>query len=533
MTLEKGDLLTLTADDIGFLSKYVVDYRRKGNYKLRPHSFEHFLSDSKYRSDDTAELRIPLVDLIDVGALRKIDVGGFKYWELGGRVLNPKEFVKMYKVDDEVYRTLFKEWGLLEVYERFKDAVNGGRLRRINDSEYIAEFTYAGVTFLFSRDGLSVHTSVGYNRKEAGYEYGVHGPIQKVEKNVSLSIRVKDPKPEDVDRVLEYIEYTDMLVKEMVDNLRAAIKESTGLDVDPSEFTGIASVDNYRLIDFRIGVHKVVEMGRSTIIVDVNAEYDKRHSKLVEDASGKLHRVVYPKWEITVETEGKLKSLYVYKLFRDIKDISGLPDDVNIALDTEYKEVKVMVSRTIPAITFFDMSRPYEVARNFREVLLNIAERNFEKMRSRVVKYSRSSLEEITLGTFGEMLDSIKWFDTKDFDEVVLKLIALTAAHGDKLRNANIPVIDFFIAHAVIRGMDQDSLTKKVNDPLETMIEFIESGKIRVRYENTLKIYFKGRPIEEYISPSLVPGPFGRLVSTALSLAKPDEAIKVRMKVPS
>jgi len=533
--LSKGELKGMSKGDLEFLSKYADDYRRD-KYKLRPRSLEHFITDRKYNDDDVASFTIKLADLINEGLLKKVDVDGFKYWELAGRRLDPKEFVNLYKADDEVHRTLFKEFGLYEVYERFRDAINAGRLNRASDSDYIAEFTYNGITFRIRRNELEVNTSVGYTRSEPGYEWRVSGAY-RVDKNVSLTIDVKNPKSQDVFRVLEYIEYTDMLVKEIVDNMRAIIKESTGLDVDQSEFQGYAMVDDYRLKEFSVSVLKTIEMGRASVELGLRATYDRAYFELVELPDGTRGRRVYPKWLMTVEAEGKLRSLYVYNLFKNVKTAGRLPDDVDILLNNENKEVSVRIVRDIPAITFIDVSRPFEVAKNFRELLSKIVDRTFEKLRNEDVVYRYSDSyrsEELELGKFGEILDSIRWGETKDLDEAVLKLIALKMKYGDMLKYANIPVYDFLVAQAVIRGVDQDWLTSRVNNALETVIEFIESGKLKFKHENGyIKVYFKDKPLENYISGELMSTNFKRLLSTALSLARPEEVARLRMRVPS
>jgi len=533
MELRKSDLIGLTKDDIEFLSKYVKDYKRRV-HKLRPKSLEHFLTSNKYEADDKVIISITLSELVDTGLLKKIDIEGFKYWEFAGKVLDPKEFVVIYKVDEEVYRTLFKEFGFYEIYEKFRDAINKSMFARANDPEYIAEFTYNGITFSIRRSGMTVHASVGYDLNELRHDHWVYGSILAVNKNASLWIDVSNPKSEDVFKALKYIEYTDMLVKEVVDNMRTIIKQSTGLDVDVSEFYGFVRVRDYRLDEITVSVDKSIEFGRSTIRLRLEVGYDKDHQEYVEDESGRSQRVTYPKWRTTVEAEGKLKSLYVYELFRKTGIPKNLPDDMNIGIDTENKEIALRITRDIPMMIFVDVSKPYEIARSFREVLAKIVDRAFDKLRNEEVVYrSRGRSEETVLGTFGKIIDLVKWKDTTDFDEAVLKIIALEMNYGDRLRNANIPVIDFLIAHSVINGMDQDSLTNRINNPLETMISFIESGKLRVKYENGLKIYFKGKPIENYIDYDLIPGRFGRLISTALSLANPDEAVKIRMKVSS
>lgn len=528
-SLTIDELLRLSSEDRAFLSKYVDEYRR-GHFKLRPKSFTQFLTDrKKYSGDDEAYFSLMLTDLMKEGLLRKVEIGGFTYWEFAGMVLDPMRFVNMYKADEDVFRTLFKEWGFLEIYEKFKDAVSAGRLNRSYDSSCLVEFKYDKATLIIGKEWIRASAWVGYELKEPIYNYH-NGSIMT--NNVFLWIRVSNPRPEDVYKILAYVDYTDFLVKEIFDNMKRVVKDATGMDVDISGLDGNVDVENYKLERANLTAKVRVYQGRSTLTLTLGVKFDRND---YEYRDGR--KISLPIMRTQVEAEGAIKSLYVHDLMQVKDEGISLPDDITVRLDHDNKEVSVKVSRSVPTITYVDAGKPYEMAKRFKEVLSMVAEKKLKALMDKdpVVKYRDKHYgREEELGKVKEMVDGIKWFEVKDFDEAVLKLIALKIAHLGKIEAAEAPILDYLIGHAVLKGYDQDTLTKRINDPLETVIEFVEEGKLKAMVEGGKpQIYFKGKPLENYISDPSISYNLKRLVWTAFALMKPDESLRLRKRVPS
>jgi len=519
LTLTRGELLKLTREDRDFLSKYVQEYRR-GHYKLRPKSFTQFIVGyKKYEADDEAYFSLMLSDLMREGLLKKVEVNGFKYWEFAGEVLNPKEFINIYKVDEDVFKTLIKEWGYYEVYEKFKDEMNAGRLNETYDQEVIAGFIHNNVRLTIRKAALNAYASVGSRLNEPFRDY--YGNL--VNKSVSLWVHVNNPKPEDVYKVLTYVEYSDLIASELLDNLSKIIKETTGLEVDTTSSYGLMEMHNYRLKHITLSAKATNNVGRTTVSLSLGVNYEKKSSDLTRT----MH----------IDAEGSIKSQYVFDLM-EAKVVTGieLPDDVGFRYDRENREVTVKVSREFPAIAYVDVSEPYKIAKEFRQILSMVGEKKLEGLKDEmvVVEYAdRYYSSRTELGKVGDFINDIKWFKTKDLDEAVLKLIALKLEHGDEIREANIPLLDYLIGHAVLKGFDQDTLTKRINDPLETIIEFVEEGKLKVKYEGEPRIYFKGKPLENYVDESMAIPRLRRAIMTAIAIMDSEESFRLRVKVPS
>jgi len=528
-TLTIDELLRLSREDRAFLSKYVDEYRR-GHFKLRPKSFTHFLTDrKKYSRDDEAYFSLMLTDLMKEGLLRKVEIDGFTYWEFAGMVLDPMRFVNMYKIDEDVFRTLFKEWGFLEIYEKFKDAVTAGRLRRSYDSSCLVEFEYNKVRFTIGKERIHATAWVGYELKEPIYNYH-DGSVMT--NNVILWIYVSNPRPKDIYKILTYVDYTDFLVKEIFDNMKKVAKDATGVDVDISGLDGSVDIENYKLERANLTAKVRMNQGRTTLTLTLGVKFERNDYEYREG-----RKISFPSMTTQVEAEGVLKSLYVHDLMRVKGEEVNLPDDIKVRLDHDDKEVSVKVFKSVPAIAYVDAGKPYEMAKRFREILSIVAEKKLKALMDKdpVVKYrDRDYGREEELGKVREIIDGIKWFEAKDFDEAVLKLIALKVAYLGRIEEAETPLLDYLIGHAVLKGYDQDTLTKRINDPLETVIEFIEDGKLKARVEGGRpQIYFKGKPLENYVGDSLIINDLKRLIWTAFALMKPDESLRLRKRVPS
>lgn len=512
--LEKGKLRALSNEDIEFLSNYVTEYRR-GVYRIKPKSLQHFISSNKYEDGDEASFSISLKDLINAGVLVRKDEEEFSYWVLDGEVLDPGNYLNLYKADAKLYKTLHKHLGYLDIYERFAALIEQRREASLYHDTQISDFEYEGVHFTLHRESMTASTEIK--------DFGVSSFRSESPGSIRLWIKVSRPSVDDIDRVIEYVGYTTLLVKELIENLRTLIQRSTDRSVGPESILGFIDVSNYRIEKIDINIYtKLKEVGRERITFSVSYGF----SRGVKNKSGEF--IIEPKHVLIVQIVGALRSMPVYRLLQetDWRGKIEIPEDFDLRFDNDNKEVSLVYEITVPANIPIDFAKPYTVIENFKSVLAKLGEVGLESVKDkRVVAYIRDWYSRtIEFGTVGELLDAIKWGPTTDKDELVLKLVALRLKEGELIRKAKPPVLDYLIGLSVLYGSDQDSLSEKINDPLETLIEFIEKGKLKFKKtEEGIKILFKGMPIEEYISPSALPGKLGRALLTAIALMQAGE----------
>jgi len=519
INIPKAGMKGFNNSDIEFLSSRINDFRR-GRLKLRPKSLEHFLSSKKYEDDDEVRATVYIQDLIEIGELRKVDINGFKYWEFHGELLDPKEYTNMYKLDEDVYRTLFKEIGLLEIYDKFKDEILKNVNSVLNSSYVIARFSYEGVNF-------DIESKKFYARKT------IFESTNRPFNTVSVWLEVNNPKSDDVFKAVEYMKYTELLLVEALDNVKSIIERSTGLTVEGDNLYGEVHVKDYRIEKFETKGRAMMNIGRTTLEVEAVNEYD-RHKR--EYPHNSLQAIVFPRATTSVTITATEKSYYLYELMDIGAGLLDKPDNVFVSLNRSDKEVVLQIYNELPVYTFIYARRPFEVAKDFKGILSDLSDDILEALRDKTVKVKDRngySYSEVTVGKVGELLDKIGWKNVKDFDEAVLKLIALRLyvklKDGVDIRDAILPIYDYLVANAITKGMDQDLLTEKVNDPMETVLDFIEKGKIKLaKVDGATKIYFKGKPLEEYMDQFLAYSVLGRLVFVAYALSRPEESARLR-----
>ncbi|MEM0226977.1 MAG: hypothetical protein QXF46_08900 [Thermofilaceae archaeon] len=84
ITLTKQELLSMSSEELDLVKNFVKECHR-GRYRVRPMSFEHFLSDQKYEEDCKVSAWIPLDELIARDILTVSEEDGKAYWYLYGR----------------------------------------------------------------------------------------------------------------------------------------------------------------------------------------------------------------------------------------------------------------------------------------------------------------------------------------------------------------------------------------------------------------------------------------------------------------
>lgn len=523
IVLKKADLKKLSADDIAFLSKYVSDFYR-GRYKIRPKSLYHFVSDKKYEEEDEAYFTIPLPDLISAGVLTRRDEGGFSHWTLDGEVLDPKSFVSLYKLDQKLHRTLHSAYGWLDIYDRFADLIEQNRTSIIGSTDYISRFEYRDTLFELKYNGV-MYVNKTIKLAEGG--------------QVRVWMNINRPTARDVDRAVEYLEYTEHLVGEIIENMKELVKRSTGHVLADNEFSGFVEIENFSLKEVDIDTHVTLKKTeRDSIDLDIKYRFDKRGYEVYrgEDKSS------YPRGVITVILGGSITSLYVYKLFSDLLKSEVvrrvLPEDFWISVDRADKVVRLVYEGVYHVDEPTDFAKAFTIIRNFKDVMAIVGEELLNASKNITVAVEER-YGHTNIGTVGDILSKIKWRRPLDKDELVLKILALRLLEKrSRDRNERVflspPLADYLIGLSVLYGFDQDSLTEKFNDPLETLIEFVNRGMLKIEKVNDMYVkMFKGRPLDEYVDPSIRVGKLEKAIETALAITSSVKEKSTRLATAS
>jgi len=100
--------------------------------------------------------------------------------------------------------------------------------------------------------------------------------------------------------------------------------------------------------------------------------------------------------------------------------------------------------------------------------------------------------------TVRDVLDAISWDPTASLDEVALKLMAVKEEFGEFCKP---PVLEALLSQAVLRGHPEGELTKRLEEPLETLLWYMLEGRLKVRYVATPegagvpRLYLDGKDI--------------------------------------
>lgn len=462
---------------------------------------------------NTSVLSIPLKNLVEAGILSKVERNGLVYWLLAGEVMDPKKYIAMYKADPELHRTLHYVHGYTDIYDRFADLIEKKRKNVLQKGDSISSFSYAGFIFTLHRNRMHVDTHMCVPQHIC----------EKARGGVSVSMTIRMPTAEDVYRASEYMEYTEHVVSEIVENAVEAVRRSTGHNIDVKAINGRIKAEDYRLVDINIELNATVE-GEGTEPIKLAARYRYRRKSMSTDSTDhdKVFEVLFAM---------PIKSSYAYTLLRDTdwKKFVVLPDGVDIGFDGMTKSI--VFSLSTYSIAPFDFEKMYMAVKMFRDILPSIGEKAIETMKDTfVVVKDVYSYDSISLGTVGDMLETVKWRKIGDMDEIVLKLVVLDlilrgSIESDRVR-VEPPIVDYLVGLSALYGFDEDAIAKKVENPLETLIEFATKGKLRVVAEGRdIKLLFKGRPIEEYIDLNRIPedNDFWAILDAAISFARPGE----------
>jgi len=440
--IPKGTLVKLSDEEKKFIEKRVLKYKQRGKDVLSPSpgSFWHFLTDEGYKEDDTVEIWIESInELVDAGYVDIVEGDGFHYWALAnGEVLDPKEYRDLYKVDRRTFRTLMKELGYLDIYEAFKDSIEPSRFIAV------AEFKRNGVEFELYDDKLMASASLLVGNSE-----------------LYVVMTVKRPTLSDVYKVFKRInnKISDKFSAE-VKMLKDYILRETGVDIPEEGFRGYVKFKGSRITAFRVFAYGSVERGRK--IVRLNLRWEKVKKRL------------------SVRLEGTIMSNQVNEVFCSIN-----PKDLDAEIPPGYTLKRMWGSGRVSLIyrSSFkglpSISEHYERVSNVGKVLSELLRKYLKKIQDEEIVIYKKRSTGMKVKDFLEILD---WDPSTSFDEVILKLIAAEAELGE----AHMPrIYGALKVQAILEGHSQDELIAKVNNALETVMEYMSEGRLGIRYIDT------------------------------------------------
>lgn len=516
IAVEKKILVRLgkeAKDVLGFLSKYVTRYVRD-KYRLRPKSLHYFLEQKKYKETDIAEFHIPLGDLVKAGVLRREERNGYTYWVLGDRVLDPKSYIPLYRSYSDTFRTLLHELGYLELVEKYGDRVE---VEDLTVSTQVARIRLDGIGIEIYTDEFkaSCRYVVGKDGRLYHYDLDVEEGVGEIQ----VSFTVKNPTIDDIEKMKRYIEYTELVLEELVNNIKTYVEKELGVPFTTMSISGSIDITNYRVREIWISATRLTRKGRMEEEVDVNLNVRR-------GMSGYPNLDQYIKSHVCIAKT--LISLYLRESFSSIENLGevlDIPPDYDIYFSSSSKattfEFNVEVEGTpiCPRVL-----KHYVIVKNMEKILRKILEGVLEKDAEGTV--TNTDGKEVPVG---KVLGFLKWMSNDDVDTVRLKL-ATYRLEGFE----DYPLGYRLVAHALLRGFAQEKVAEALNKPLDVLLEFIRSGKLKlVPYGDGYKVLFKGRSLREiFCYECYKPRRFENVLKVLLGMGLPRKEVEKISRKP-
>jgi hypothetical protein len=514
--LSKGTLKALGSGDLEFLKGYVIEYRR-GYYKLRPKGFDAFLREKKYSRDDTVVLVIPLRDLVDAGILVKGSIEGDAYWFLGSKLLPPKEFINLYKLGEDTVRTLLKELGYLEILEKYGDRFKADIKRW--EPNYIGQLNMGIVNIAVYVDKFVARSFVGAPVKEEGFSYYESGPTTEglTRKNIEVRMYVHNPTPKDIEKIVEYVRYTEILGEDLIDNIVRFAMRELNLSVAPDDIDGSIIIKDYKIRELWVRLFKRREIGRKVEEIELSQNLDRS-----------TYYRKYSAPTLKVRLERGITSAFLTSALSAVKVDAELPDGYQLLVKRGSSTVSLVYEKDFHGFVF---NAPISVHYN--------AVRQLERVVKEVLKVVISKLEdaELKVGAHGagvkvgDIMKFLDWGDWQDLDTIRLKLAALRLESLDK---TDPPIAHMLVAYAVLEGNSQEKVTEALNRPIDVLLDLVAKKKLKVvPAHDGYAVLFKGKNIREVLSyKHYIPVTFDRVIDVLVGMATPrNELVEVRKRL--
>jgi len=503
ITIPKGTLLRFSPEERAFIEKHVQRYyRHSSRAALRPKSLEHFLADRKYEMDDVAEVVVEVGDLKEAGFVDVLERGGFWYWTVGGRELDPKEYRMLYLADSRTVRTLMKELGYLEIYDAFKDIIEPSK----GWFGTLVVFSYMGLNFELRKEWLVVSADAKFTPS------GVVVGSSAAGSNATIVASVRRPTLSDVHMLVKHVNELGGVALLEARKLKEYVLSETGIDIPVERARVSISSKDYNITELRVSMWGGLTSNRKKVSVDV--VWDKA------------------KGEFEVKLLGEVQSYYVAESFRHIN-----PEKLGVTLrpyhldvDWQWKSVELGYRQVFKGVSSPPpISEHYGVVSNVDGVLSELLKLYLERIKGEEIHVCEHVEGRVCISGYGtgisvgEFLSLLSWDPTASLDEVALKLIATKC----ELTSAQSPeVFNHLVAQAVLAGHPQDKLMDKVNGELEAVVNYVARGRLALRYVETPhgtkapRVYLDGRDLGMRVES--LPH-FERMVKIAKVLVSPVE----------
>lgn len=454
----KHECLQMTDEEKEFIGNKIVKYRRDTNV-LRPKSFVHFLSDSKYSGTDTILLSLDFEELMSKGVIKIREVDGFKYLFVGDELVDPKKYYILYKENTELLPSLFKGHDYLDFWDKFRHLMQPDH--RVGT---LTSLSYDGIHFTLYPELLEAQFFSYRNESETPVHIDIH-------------VTKKRPSADDVYKIAALIKELVSDVIRRSTNLAENVFKETGYATSLDKVSAFIDVNDYKVENYYIRLSDTLEFGRKTISRSLT--YYVNSGKMFVELKGEyssqfLTHALYPLGPRDVEV-GDEK--YTFLIDRSSRRV-GL----------KFYKVFNVTEESVP------ISSNFKVVFNLETILTNLLNERIEEIRDTQIvsfdRYGRYSLEH-TYDTLARRLD---WSSDQTYDETIIKLICLKLILP---REHEPNVFDIFVSQAILRGFSQDKLMEKVNEPLDTLISYFKKGRIKlVEKDNEYRFFMDGKPMK-------------------------------------
>ncbi|MEM4569936.1 MAG: hypothetical protein QXE66_01350 [Desulfurococcaceae archaeon] len=473
-SITKQELLIMSEEELEIVESFAKKYYR-GQYRLHPKSFYHFIRDQKYEENCTVDVDIPLEELVKRGILTAAVEGGKTYWYLYGEKLDPKTHENLYKKDWGTFKTLLEELGLGEFMNEFN--IDPSLDRHMT----LFSFEHGGLRF-----------SVEYHHKDhptltltvythAGTSTATEEPSNPP---INISVIVKNPKVEDVYKVEKLVKELRSDIEQKISRISNWIKKSCRYSLSEENMwvSGSVSVRNY-------------EFDTYWLSVSVNHEVDDR-TKFMASVN------YYAPRNLTVSLSQTIGSQYLVNALNEI--------DANFvqAIEGE-KEYIVRADRVARSVTFEfkgkysvepdlgelpDISGEVDAVMNMKSVLRDIIIKGLNKLRNEKVRvYTRYDYDVLD-ETVEDFMKFIGWREDQTPEEAVLKvwLLRTYLISNWNVRKVEPDIISLFISLAYLSGAPYDYVLEKVSGGLDYVVGLARRGRLRIVEDG---VYLDGRKV--------------------------------------
>lgn len=484
-TITKRDLRELSRWELEFVKNHTVDYLRNGA-KLRPKSFEHFLSAKKYEDSCYVYVIVGVKELTEIGLLRVESVGGRPRWVLGDTVLDPAGYRKLYASTKETLVELADFLGVLEVLNTFAEIPSDPR----GIIKY--EFTYGGLRFSLDLYGSPHLVGRAEIKRKA---------VDGVNAEVDVWAFIERPTVRDVLGLVSFAGTDAVLhVLDAARTVVESVERQTGGRVVSASATLDVDLSNWNITGYTLSVGLTLDAG-GQYRVNYSVSKRSRNDDVLDISVYVSRSLVSPIFASTLALLHDEYDSMKYEV-NGVEVTLSVGKNSEITAETRLTETAYWTG-TLPAPRVPDITKLVKVLEDPVYIVGSYIAKRAEDLRSgryvanphfrryvySPIKRDLVSFHEARMLELNdiEILREFKWGTETSKDEILVKLALLATATHESLVHV---LASQLYADGVLEG---DEAYVAVKKPVNVLVKLVASGRLRA---SGGKLYLDGAEVE-------------------------------------